>query len=761
MRRKWLAIAGASLVGLLAALFLGVILLYPQIGEWAIRNKVLPRLEAKLGRDVSIGQIAVTRGTAVLDDLVVAGARPDDPPLVRVPRVRVTFDFWATLKGEIDIARAIVEQARIHAARRPDGSDDLRDLARRLGFMRPDDDAGARPAAGLGRLRPELIIVKGASLSVRDQAGGVAVDLGRIDTEIPRAGAIEVRIADARGQTSFGPGAQAAALLVTTSLDDPIASARVQVVDGSVSAIEDISLSSINGTIQRGSEPGALRIGFAGSYGGSTEELWQARGTLAPEARTGKLHLAAERFALGRLASVLQGSALIDFEKTEVGARVDLSLHGGVVAFAGGFEVAGAHVYHRLLAEHPVRDIEVVGEVTGRFDSATRQLDIERGRAVSREVEYRLEGSLAMPGGIEPDTGLRRERARLQAAIRIPPVPCQTMLRGIPRELVKYLQGFKLAGRFATDLRVAIDWADLDATELVGSVGIHKCRVVGEPLGDHGLDRLLESFVHHVEVAVERWISIEIGPENPDFVPLWDVSLNLVNSLMTTEDSRFYEHDGFIVREFKSALIKNLKAGYFRYGASSITMQMVKNVVLYREKTLSRKLQELFLTWHIENKLDKDRIFEIYVNAIEFGPGIYGIGPAAQHYFGKHPRDLNAKEAAFFSSILPNPKKRYQQYCDNKLWRWAEKKIDRIVKLMHKRERLTDEEFEVAMATDLVFDRTAAPTRWECKKLIKEAIENARPTTPGWQPGDSQKADQAGRKRDRSKARPRRTKSRS
>ncbi len=64
-------------------------------------------------------------------------------------------------------------------------------------------------------------------------------------------------------------------------------------------------------------------------------------------------------------------------------------------------------------------------------------------------------------------------------------------------------------------------------------------------------------------------------------------------------------------------------------------MQMVKNVLLYREKTLARKLQELFLTWHVENTLTKDRIIEIYLNVIEYGPGLYGIGPAAQHYFGK------------------------------------------------------------------------------------------------------------------------------
>jgi membrane peptidoglycan carboxypeptidase len=92
-------------------------------------------------------------------------------------------------------------------------------------------------------------------------------------------------------------------------------------------------------------------------------------------------------------------------------------------------------------------------------------------------------------------------------------------------------------------------------------------------------------------------------------------------------------------------------------------MQMVKNVLLAHEKTLSRKLQELFLVWYLEQLLPKQRILEIYFNAIEFGPRLYGIGPAARHYFGKSASDLGPLEAAFFSSILPSPKRRYVQYC--------------------------------------------------------------------------------------------------
>jgi membrane peptidoglycan carboxypeptidase len=242
--------------------------------------------------------------------------------------------------------------------------------------------------------------------------------------------------------------------------------------------------------------------------------------------------------------------------------------------------------------------------------------------------------------------------------------------------------------------------------------------------------RLTETFEHYVEVERDQWLAFMVGPENPDFVPVTDVSPYLIKSLMTTEDSAFYKHRGFIVKEFRTALIKNLEAGYFKYGASSITMQLVKNALLYREKTAARKFQELFLTWYIETLLEKDRILEIYLNIIEYGPGLYGIGPAAKHYFGKHPRDLTPVEAAFFSSILPNPKERYAQYCQGTLRNWTEDKIQRILGLMRKRDRLTEEEYVMATITPLVFEKDGSETEEQCMDRRRKAMKNSRPTNP-------------------------------
>ena len=176
----------------------------------------------------------------------------------------------------------------------------------------------------------------------------------------------------------------------------------------------------------------------------------------------------------------------------------------------------------------------------------------------------------------------------------------------------------------------------------------------------------------------------------------------------------YYDHEGFIPREFRTALVRNLIAGRFKFGASSITMQMVKNVFLYRDKTISRKLQELFLTWYVEQTLDKNRILEIYVNAIEYGPGVYGIVQASRIYFDKHPRELVPVEAAFLAHLLPHPRARYFQYCKGKMTRRWDNKVKRILKNMHKRKRLTDEELEEATAATIEFNPD------KVKKLCKK-----------------------------------------
>jgi membrane peptidoglycan carboxypeptidase len=243
-----------------------------------------------------------------------------------------------------------------------------------------------------------------------------------------------------------------------------------------------------------------------------------------------------------------------------------------------------------------------------------------------------------------------------------------------------------------------------------------------------------ESLVQTVDVPPipsgkdDETMSFAVGPDNPDFVSYDKLSPYLVAAIMTTEDSGFFKHRGWVSAQFKTALKRNLAGGGFRLGASSITMQMVKNLLLSREKTLSRKFQELFLVWYVEQILTKERILELYFNAIEFGPRLYGIGAAARHYFGKSAADLNPLESAFFSSILPSPKRRYVQYCHGTLTPQWEKFVHRILSRMHERGRLNEDEFATANASTLVFDKAEMTmTEKQCMDWVRRITARPEP----------------------------------
>jgi len=509
-----------------------------------------------------------------------------------------------------------------------------------------------------------------------------------------------------------------------------------------------LSLTGIGGTITADPKgAGAYLLDLAGGYGGVPGKLWTAKGSIVPAAQTASIDLVADKFQLAKLGPLLARSAVVDYAETSVDTNLHVELErGGTGTFSGALDVSGLNVGHPMIADKEVHGLDLSAQIAGTFDRAAHRLTLTRGDFESRGVPFAVTGTATMldkagydqiaavdpkllkdfknnyprrgPGGL----------ATLDVRFVIPKTECQRVLDGIPPEMAPYMQGYKLKGTFSADIKAAIDWANLDATQLGGSVGINGCRVTGEP--PESPKRLTEEFEHFVELDADEWLQFVVGPSNEDFVPIDQISPYLIKSIMSTEDSAFYQHHGFITSEFRTALVNNLKAGKFRYGASSISMQFVKNVLLYREKTLLRKLQELFLTWHVEHTLTKDRILEIYFNVIEYGPALYGIGPASWHFFSKPPRDLNPVEAAFFSSILPAPKDRYKQYCQGTLTKWTEDKIKRILGVMLKRNRLTQQEYEQALATPLLFAKDDSETEKECLERTKKAIKNARSTNP-------------------------------
>lgn len=141
------------------------------------------------------------------------------------------------------------------------------------------------------------------------------------------------------------------------------------------------------------------------------------------------------------------------------------------------------------------------------------------------------------------------------------------------------------------------------------------------------------------------------------WVSLGRISPYLVKAVLIAEDDKFWKHEGFDYESIQKAIEKDLQAGRFKFGGSTISQQLARNLYLSPEKSLLRKAAEAVLTWKMERTLPKKRILEIYLNVAEWGEGIFGAEAAARHHFGKSARDLSPQEAARLAAVLPNPRK--------------------------------------------------------------------------------------------------------
>ncbi|RXK82304.1 monofunctional biosynthetic peptidoglycan transglycosylase [Chlorobaculum sp. 24CR] len=139
------------------------------------------------------------------------------------------------------------------------------------------------------------------------------------------------------------------------------------------------------------------------------------------------------------------------------------------------------------------------------------------------------------------------------------------------------------------------------------------------------------------------------------WVPLKKVSSSLIKAVLISEDNNFWHHEGFDFKAIEGALEKNIEAGEFKFGASTISQQLAKNLYLSPSKNPLRKIKEAILTWRIEQTLSKRRILELYVNVAEWGDGIFGIDAAARHYYGVRASQLTASQSARLAAALPNP----------------------------------------------------------------------------------------------------------
>ncbi|MBE9116888.1 penicillin-binding protein 1A [Lusitaniella coriacea LEGE 07157] len=200
------------------------------------------------------------------------------------------------------------------------------------------------------------------------------------------------------------------------------------------------------------------------------------------------------------------------------------------------------------------------------------------------------------------------------------------------------------------------------------------------------------------------------GEHNRENVKLEDVSPELKRAVLAIEDSHFYQHQGINPNSVGRALVANLKSGYISEGGSTITMQLVKNLFLSRERTISRKLAEAVLAIRVEQIFSKEQILEMYLNSIYWGHNAYGVQTASQSYFNKPASDLTLSEATMMAGLIQAP----EDYSPFINYGEAKRRQKQVVGRMEKLGWIPPEQATAAKNEKLLVGK---PTAWKTSDL--------------------------------------------
>ncbi|PYQ51999.1 MAG: hypothetical protein DMF78_12145 [Acidobacteria bacterium] len=204
-------------------------------------------------------------------------------------------------------------------------------------------------------------------------------------------------------------------------------------------------------------------------------------------------------------------------------------------------------------------------------------------------------------------------------------------------------------------------------------------------------------------------LALDVREGAPDFIPLAEVPPLFVRALLLSEDAGFYGHPGIDTAEIPAAWAANAERGSSARGASTITQQLVKNLFLSKDKSYGRKVEEAALALIVDAAVPKARLLEIYLNVIEWGPGLYGLVPAARHYFAKRPDELTPKETAFLVCVIPSPIRYHQAHVAGRVGPGMEQLMVNLLAKLRSVDALSEDAYAQAVAEELRFAPEGGP----------------------------------------------------
>lgn len=357
--------------------------------------------------------------------------------------------------------------------------------------------------------------------------------------------------------------------------------------------------------------------------------------------------------------------ALVSFDTVRVELKskdfVADAQTGGQLTVRGSVAARNFSFFHKRLASEDIvvhrgqlDFVATLGRGTVSLDPGTRA--VLNQLVFHPEIAVRLKPKLAVKLKIDSD-----------------PIATNAFFNSLPEGMFDVVAGTAGTGTLAYHLKADVNLAQVDSLHLKSTLQPNKGFTITH-FGAEDLSMLERAFPFTAyNDKGDSLRTFLVGPSNPDFTPYADVSPYMPAVIQTTEDPQFFRHHGFMEKAFVNAAIEDIKEKRFARGGSTLSMQLVKNVFLSREKTIGRKAEEMLMVWLIENwlvarthTLTKERMFEIYLNIVEWGPtayrwpsgkrGVYGIREAALFYYAKRPSELNLGECIYLASIIPKPK---------------------------------------------------------------------------------------------------------
>lgn len=425
----------------------------------------------------------------------------------------------------------------------------------------------------------------------------------------------------------------------------------------------------------------------------------------------------------GKLFGLREGVfGLTDLDRTQLEGRADLvwTEGGSALSFDGHVNAKGVSIVQPRLSKEAITGLDV--GLRGRgLATASGELRVDELEASLGALRILLRGSFQEDGA----------RLRGNLAFSAPLAGCGALLDSVPVALRPALRGATMSGTLGATGRVAFDTANLDDFVLDYDVR-DSCRFTSVP-EQLARERYMRVFTHRIYHPDGTIGEETTGPGSEHWTPLDRISPFMQVAVLTTEDGSFRRHRGFNHRAIRDSLVANLKAKRFLRGASTITMQLAKNLFLTREKTLARKLEEIILTDYLEQTWDKDEMLELYFNVVEFGPDVYGITKAADYYFGRKPEELNLAECMFLASVLPAPLRigKFREKGD--LPPHQRKTLDTLMRIALKTGKVSPSELAEGLGASLTFVKPGSPRPTPRPPAHGSRFEEPE-ADPAWEP---------------------------